>query len=336
MLTEKKLWTDDDEENDTFSSYVALDDVTVFEAAGLDAIALLADLDPEVSAQLVQASAQAYFFFRKTKEKVKGKAKGKGNGRYLVHPSHLSLEDRRSGRKVDWANDRECATCISSSSTRMLTRTVRMATRQQFSNQANQAGVCFVLNEYSDDPDTSAYMVSQNVPLPTEATEQIPLTPTASAAVDIRNTAAVNDRAKDDNDEIWATEADHRTGWNKAFKSGTYRGMLYGIVLRDYLKQVASLTKAKGVSTNMREFLCWAQRHYRIEVTASTVESKMGGLASAGACPVGCKEFSHKFSNAHSIRLTCNICGTVRKEERHPQRVSTRRSRSNKLILRQE
>ena len=34
---------DDDEENDTCSSYVALDDVTVFEAAELDAIALLAD-----------------------------------------------------------------------------------------------------------------------------------------------------------------------------------------------------------------------------------------------------------------------------------------------------
>ena len=52
---------DDDEENDTFSSCVALDDVTVFE---LDAIALLADtwdndLAPDVSAQLVQVSAQA-------------------------------------------------------------------------------------------------------------------------------------------------------------------------------------------------------------------------------------------------------------------------------------
>ena len=34
---------DDDEENDTCSSYVALDDVTVFEAAELHAIALLAD-----------------------------------------------------------------------------------------------------------------------------------------------------------------------------------------------------------------------------------------------------------------------------------------------------
>ena len=36
---EQALDKDDDEENDTFSSYVALDDVTVFEAAELDAIA---------------------------------------------------------------------------------------------------------------------------------------------------------------------------------------------------------------------------------------------------------------------------------------------------------
>ena len=52
----------------------------------------------------------------------------------------------------------------------------------------------------------------------------------------------------DDNDEPWATEADHR---NKTFKSGTYRGMLYGIVLHDYPKQVVSLAKAKSVATNM-------------------------------------------------------------------------------------
>ena len=119
--------------------------------------------------------------------------------------------------------------------------------------------MCFVLNEYSDDPDTSAYMVGQNVLLPTEPTEQTPLTPTASAAVDIKNTATFDVRAMDDNDEPWATEADHRTGWNKTFKSGTYGGMLYGMVLRDFPKQVASLATAKGVPTNMREFLSWAE-----------------------------------------------------------------------------
>ena len=62
----------------------------------------------------------------------------------------------------------------SSSSAQKQTRTARMATRQQHTNQVNQAKVCFVLNEYSDDPDTSAHMVGQNIPLLTEATEQIP------------------------------------------------------------------------------------------------------------------------------------------------------------------
>ena len=81
----------------TFSSYVALDDVTVVKAAELDAIALLADtwdndLDPEVSAQLVQANVQAYLSFGR--EKGKGKGNGKSKGIYPVRPSHLSLEDR--------------------------------------------------------------------------------------------------------------------------------------------------------------------------------------------------------------------------------------------------
>ena len=114
----------DDEENDivandTFSPCVALDDITVFEAAELGAIALLADtwdddLDPEASAQLVQVSAQAYFSFGKEKGRGKGKAKGmgkgKGKGRYLVCPSHLSLEDRRRRLKELKAKT-ECRAC---------------------------------------------------------------------------------------------------------------------------------------------------------------------------------------------------------------------------------
>ena len=172
-------------------------------------------------------------------------------------------------------------------STQNQTRTARMATGQHHTNQANQARMCFVLNEYSDDPDTPTYMVGRNVPLPTEATE------IASAAVDTKDAATCNVRVMDD-DEIWATEADHRTGWNKTFKSGTYSGMMYGIVLRDYPKQIVSLTKAKSIDTNMREFLSWAQRHYRIEVTASSVERKTSGPASAGTCPGGCKEFTRK------------------------------------------
>ena len=138
--------------------------------------------------------------------------------------------------------------------------------------------------EYSDDLDTSSYMVGQQVPLP-GATEQVPLTPTASATVDTKDTATFDARAMDDNDELWTIQADHRTGWNKTFKSGTYRGILYGAIFLDYPKQVVSLTKAKSVPMNMREFFSWAQRHHRIDATTSTVERKTGGMASAGTCP---------------------------------------------------
>ena len=205
------------------------------------------DLDPEVRAQLVQASAQAYLSF----SKEKGKGKGKGN-----RPSHLSLEDRRRrlkelkaktecracGRKGHWANDRDRAVSSSSSSSETKTRTT---TRKHLSNQANQVGACFVPNDCSDDPDTTAYLVGQNVPLPTEPTEQTPFTP-------IKKAGTFDVHAMDDNDEPWANETDHRTGW---IKSGTSHGMLYGIVLRDFSKQVVSLAKAKSVPANMREFL---------------------------------------------------------------------------------
>ena len=92
------------------------------------------------------------------------------------------------------------------------------------------------------------------------------------------------------------------------------------LFLRDYPKQLVSLARAKSVLTNMRLFLSWAQRHHRIDLTASTVERKTSGPASAGTCPGGCKEFSNKGSNAHVARLRCKICGIFHKEERHPQR----------------
>ena len=80
---EEALDENDDEESDMFSSYIALDDVIVLEAAELDAIALLADtwdddLDREVDAQLAQVSAQAYLSFGKEKEKRPTKRPGQG------------------------------------------------------------------------------------------------------------------------------------------------------------------------------------------------------------------------------------------------------------------
>ena len=97
----------------------------------------------------------------------------------------------------------------SSSSTQDHTRTARVATRPQLADRANQLAACFVLDEYSDDPDTSARMVGEHVPLVGEATEQVPLTPTASATVDTKDTATFDARVMDDNDEIWTIEVDH-------------------------------------------------------------------------------------------------------------------------------
>ena len=208
----------------------------------------------------------------------------------------------------------------SSSSTQNQTRTARMATRQHLSNHSNQIGVCFVLNDYSDDPEASAHMVGQNVLLLVESVKHTPLTPTVSAAVDIKKAGISDGHAVDDNDEHWLSETFLRTGRNKHFKSGTYRGMLCEIVPRDYPKQVVSLVKVKSVPANAREFLSWAQRHWRIDVAASTVERKTGEPTSVGPCPGGCKNSTHRGSNAHFIRVTCKVCGTVWSEERHPPR----------------
>ena len=70
---------DDDEEHDTLSSYIAVDDVTIYEAAELDAIALLADtwnddLDPEVQVNIwYKRVFKSLPFFRNGQRKRKRK-----------------------------------------------------------------------------------------------------------------------------------------------------------------------------------------------------------------------------------------------------------------------
>ena len=86
----------------------------------------------------------------------------------------------------------------SSSSTNNLTRTGRMSTPQHLFNQASQVGACFVLNDYSGDPDTSAFVVGQHVPVPTEPNEQTPWTPTASA----KKAGTFDVHAMDDHEEL--------------------------------------------------------------------------------------------------------------------------------------
>ena len=245
---EDALDCDDDKENDTFSSCVALGGVSVFEATELDAIALLADtwdsgLDPEVSAQLVQANVQACLSFGK----VKGKGKGKGKGKFLVRPPCLPLEDRRQplremtaktechacGRKGHWAHDRECAVSPSSLSSKTQTRTSRMTTQLHLSSRPKKVTTCFVLNDCGDDSETLANIAVQNVPLPTESTGQTLLTPiasTASTAVHTRTGSIFDVRAVDNDDEQWLSETNYKSGWNTRFKSGTSRGMLYGVI----------------------------------------------------------------------------------------------------------
>ena len=165
-------------------------------------------------------------------------------------------------------------------------------------------------------------MACQNVPLPTESTGQAFLTPivsTASTAVDISTGSIFEVHTVDNDDEQWLSETNCKSGWNTRFKSGTHRGMLYGVVLRDYPKYVVSLISAGGVPANMREFLSWTHEHYRIEATISTIQRGTGEPTCVVSCPSGCKEFSRKGSKGHFVRSTCKIRGTVRKERRTPR-----------------
>ena len=183
----------------------------------------------------------------------------------------------------------QCAMSSSSSSTQNQTRTARLATRQQLASQPNQFGVCFVLNEYSDDLDTASAAVSRTHPLSTIAP---------------RTTTTNHGRPKS------------ITG-----QAGTKRSRAERIVVCCMDLFCATIQNKLYHWTKQRPSpqTCVSFSPWHTDVIASTC--RPGGMpASAATCPGGCKEFSLKGSNAHSIRLTCKICGTVRKEERHPQR----------------
>ena len=168
-----------------------------------------------------------------------------------------------------------------------------MATRQHLSNQANQVGACCVLNECSDDPDPSASMVGKNVPL-SKLTDQTPLTPTASAAVDIKKTGTFDVLAMGGNGEPWASETDHRTGTksSRAERIVVCCMELFCEIIQNKLclwprQRVCLQTSLLDTKTLSNSIHCRTQNRR---------------AASAGACPGGCKDFSHKGSNAHFIR----------------------------------
>ena len=102
-------------------------------------------------------------------------------------------------------------------------------------------------------------MVDQNVPLPTKPTALTPLTPTASAAVAIKKTATFDVRAMDDNRRAMGDRGRSQDRLEQHVQERNVSRYAVWHFLRDYPKQVASLAKAKSVSTNMHEFLSWAQ-----------------------------------------------------------------------------
>ena len=150
-----------------------------------------------------------------------------------------------------------------------------------------------------------------------------PIPSTASTAVDTRTGSVVDVPALDNDDEPWLSETDCKSGWNTSVESGTYRGMLYGVFLRDYPKNVVSLIKVESVPGSMRGFLSWTHKHHRVDATTSSLQRNTGEPTSVVQRPSGCKEFSHKGSKEHFFRSTCKIRGTVRQERRTPRLDST-------------
>ena len=84
------------------------------------------------------------------------------------------------------------------------------------------------------------------------------------------------------------------TGWVARFKSGLYRGMPNGVVLRDFPKKVEPPIQVKSVSRNMREFLPRTQEHHRIDATTSILHRKTGAPTFVALRPSECEELYRK------------------------------------------
>ena len=169
-----------------------------------------------------------------------------------------------------------------------------MTTRLHSSSRLEKVTTCFVLNDCIHDSGILADVADQSVLLPKESTEQTLLTPTAStasSAVDTRK-ESVSDVCAVDNDRLIVT--DYKSGWDTRFKSGVYRGMPNGVILRDYPKQVEPPIEVKSVSRNMREFLPGTQEHHRTDATTSifTAQNRRTDIVALRLSE--CKELSRK------------------------------------------
>ena len=128
----------------------------------------------------------------------------------------------------------------SSLSPKTQTHASRTMTQRHLSSQPEKVTTCCVLNDCSDDSGILADVADQNVLLPKESTGQTFQTPTASTAstaVDTRTESVSGVCAVDDDDELWLIERVYKSGGDTRFKSGVYRGVLNGFVLRDFSKK---------------------------------------------------------------------------------------------------
>ena len=206
------------------------------------------------------------------------------------------------------------------------THTARMTTQLHLSSQPKKVTRCFVLNDCSDDSETLANITGQNVPLPTESTGQTfptPIPSAASTAVDTRTGSIFHVRAVDDDDEPWLSETDYKSGWNTRFTSGTYRGMLFGVALPDYPKQVVSLFKAESVPEKCVNFSLRHKNTTALTQQLLLYRAKQANRHLLFRVQADAKSFLSRGSKEHFVRSTCKIRGTVRKERRTPRLDST-------------
>ena len=106
------------------------------------------------------------------------------------------------------------------------------------------------------------------------------------------------------NDELWLIETNYKSGWNTRFKNGTYRGMQYGIVLRDYPKKVEPSIEVLSVSRNVRDFFPRTQGHRRVGATTSILQRKTGAPTYLLLCVrVGAKSYFARISSRQRARF---------------------------------
>ena len=133
-----------------------------------------------------------------------------------------------------------------------------MTTRQHLSSHLRKVTTCFVLDDCDVDCETFANIVDGDLSFSMEPAKQTSSTPIAFNAVDTREGNILDIHTAYDDDGPRSGGDEHESDRN-TFKNGTYCGMLSGDALRDYPKQVVSLTKAGNASTDLCEFLPWTK-----------------------------------------------------------------------------